>query len=75
MRFDHIDGAAELLEKANANLQARRVAAVRGVPLSRVMSLVERETDGRDIGFLGEPGVNVLLLNLDLDKAFGPPKR
>ena len=63
------------ISKANADLQARRVAAVRGVPLSRVMEFVKRETDGRDIGFLGEPGVNVLLLNLDLDKAFGPPRR
>jgi potassium-transporting ATPase KdpC subunit len=63
------------ISKANARLQANRVAKVRGVPLSSVLSLVSKETDGRDVGFLGEPGVNVLLLNLDLDKAFGPPKR
>ena len=63
------------ISKANARLQANRVAKVRGVPLSRVLALVSRETDGRDLGFLGEPGVNVLLLNLDLDEAFGPPKR
>jgi K+-transporting ATPase ATPase C chain len=63
------------ITKANARLQANRVAAVRGVPLSRVLALVSKETDGRDAGFLGEPGVNVLLLNLDLDRAFGPPRR
>ena len=61
------------ISKANARLQANRVAKVRGVPLSRVLALVSKETDGRDLGFLGEPGVNVLLLNLDLDQAFGPP--
>jgi potassium-transporting ATPase KdpC subunit len=60
---------------ANARLQARRVAAVRTVPLARVLELVDRQTDGRDAGFLGEQGVNVLLLNLDLDQAFGPPTR
>jgi potassium-transporting ATPase KdpC subunit len=63
------------ISKANARLQANRVAKVRGVPLSRVLALVSKETDGRDLGFLGEPGVNVLLLNLDLDQAFGPPHR
>ena len=60
---------------ANARLQARRVAAVRRLPLPAVLSLVSRETDGRDAGFLGEKGVNVLLLNLDLDKLAGPPSR
>ena len=39
------------------------------------LDLVSKETDGRDVGFLGEKGVNVLLLNLDLDKAAGPPSR
>jgi len=63
------------ISKANARLQANRVARVRGVPLARVLDLVGDETDGRDAGFLGEPGVNVLLLNLDLDRAFGPPRR
>jgi len=63
------------ISKANARLQATRVARVRGVPLARVLDLVGDETDGRDAGFLGEPGVNVLLLNLDLDRAFGPPRR
>jgi K+-transporting ATPase ATPase C chain len=63
------------ISKANADLQAHRVAAVRRVPLNRVMALVSQETRGRFARFLGEPGVNVLLLNLDLDKAFGPPTR
>lgn len=61
------------ISTANARLQARRVAAVRNVPLDRVMALVAKETRGRTAGFLGEPGVNVLLLNLDLDRALGPP--
>ena len=38
------------------------------------MALVSKQTRGRFADFLGEPGVNVLLLNLDLDQAFGPPK-
>ena len=48
---------------------------MRRVPLQAVMDMVERRTDDRDLGFLGEPGVNVLLLNLDLDQAYGAPKR
>jgi K+-transporting ATPase ATPase C chain len=63
------------ISRANAFLQARRVAAVRGAPLSRVLALISQETRGRFARFLGEPGVNVLLLNLDLDQAFGPPRR
>lgn len=62
------------ISQANARLQARRVAAVRHVAPARVMALVSKQTRGRFAGFLGEPGVNVLLLNLDLDQAFGPPK-
>jgi len=61
------------ISQANARLQAHRVAAVRNAPLSRVMALVSKQTRGRTAGFLGEPGVNVLLLNLDIDQAFGPP--
>jgi K+-transporting ATPase ATPase C chain len=51
----------------NARLQARRVADARGLPLARVLTLVEDNTNGRSLGFLGEPGVNVLELNLALD--------
>jgi potassium-transporting ATPase KdpC subunit len=53
---------------ANARLQSRRVAAVRKIPLSNVQELVKRYTDGRSWGVFGEPGVNVLNLNLALDR-------
>jgi K+-transporting ATPase ATPase C chain len=56
---------------ANAKLQAPRVAQVRGLPLSTVLHLVHVHTDGRSLGFLGEPGVNVLELNLALDHETG----
>jgi K+-transporting ATPase ATPase C chain len=56
---------------ANARLQSRRVAAVRSLPLATVQRLVEQNTDGRGLGFLGEPGVNVLMLNLALDRETG----
>ena len=53
---------------ANADLQAARVAAARHLPLATVMQLVKQHTDGRSLGFLGEKGVNVLELNLALDR-------
>jgi K+-transporting ATPase ATPase C chain len=53
---------------AYADLQARRVAAVRHLPLATVQKLIKENTDGRTLGFFGEPGVNVLELNLALDK-------
>ena len=56
---------------AYAALQSRRVAAVRNLPLATVQQLIEQNTDGRTFGFLGEPGVNVLELNLALDKLGG----
>jgi K+-transporting ATPase ATPase C chain len=52
----------------NARVQATRIARVRGLPLPVVLSLIDKNTDGRSLGFLGEPGVNVLELNLALDK-------
>jgi len=56
------------ISQANARIQADRVAAVRRLPLARVLALVGEHTDGRFLGLLGEPGVNVLELNLALDK-------
>ncbi len=50
--------------------QVPRVAAARGVAPGRMRSLVEQQIQGRDVGLLGEPHVNVLLLNLALDQQF-----
>ena len=52
---------------ANARLQASRVARTRGLELTDGLALIDEHTDGRSLGFLGEPGVNVLELNLALD--------
>jgi K+-transporting ATPase ATPase C chain len=56
------------ISEENARIQARRVSAARGLPLERVLELVDEHTDGRSLGVLGEPGVNVLELNLALDE-------
>jgi K+-transporting ATPase ATPase C chain len=56
------------ISKTNARIQARRVAAARGLDLDGVLELVDDNTDGRALGVLGEPGVNVLELNLALDR-------
>jgi potassium-transporting ATPase KdpC subunit len=56
------------ISQANARIQARRVARARRLPLRQVNDLVAVNTDGRSLGFLGEPGVNVLELNLALDR-------
>ena len=56
---------------ANARAQASRVAAARGMSLSSVMALISAHTAGRELGFLGEPTVNVLQLNLALDAQQG----
>jgi K+-transporting ATPase ATPase C chain len=60
------------ISEANARIQANRVARVRQAPLERVQTLIDDHTDGRDLGLLGEPGVNVLELNLALDEEFPP---
>ncbi len=54
---------------ANAQLQAARVATARGLPRASIFALIASHTDGRSLGALGEPGVNVLLLNRTLDDA------
>jgi potassium-transporting ATPase KdpC subunit len=56
------------ISKAYAELQAPRIAAVRHLPLATVQRLVDDHVAGRSLGFLGEPGVNVLELNLALDQ-------
>jgi len=53
--------------------QIPRVAAARGVPPQEIEALLARRIEGRTFGLLGEPRVNVLLLNLDLDRRFGRP--
>ena len=52
----------------DARIQARRVAALRGLDLARVNELVDEHTAGRGLGLFGDPGVNVLDLNLALDE-------
>jgi potassium-transporting ATPase KdpC subunit len=64
-------GVDPQITEANARLQAARIASVRGLSLDRVLDLIESNTQGRSLGFLGEPGVNVLELNLALDREAG----
>ena len=54
---------------AAAQYQAARVAKARNLPVAQVQQLIEKHTEGRLFGFLGEPRVNVLQLNLSLDAA------
>jgi K+-transporting ATPase ATPase C chain len=56
---------------ANADIQAHRVAAVRHLTLAKVDALIAHYTGGRGLGFSGEPGVNVLQINLALDRLTG----
>ncbi|HEY3397866.1 MAG TPA: potassium-transporting ATPase subunit KdpC [Armatimonadota bacterium] len=60
------------ISPANAALQASRVARARGLGEEQVRGLVAANTQGRAWGFLGEPRVNVLLLNLALDREIPP---
>lgn len=55
---------------ANADAQADRVARARKVPRSQVLALISHNTEGRSLDFLGEPTVDVLKLNLALDRRY-----
>jgi len=54
---------------ANARLQAKRIAAARGLAVGAIDQIIDKTKQGRALGFLGEPRVNVLQLNLALDSA------
>jgi K+-transporting ATPase ATPase C chain len=58
------------ISPASAEAQAARIAKARGIPVKGVLDLIERYTEKRDLGFLGAPRVNVLAVNLALDRGF-----
>jgi potassium-transporting ATPase KdpC subunit len=58
------------ISPANALIQVARVAHARNVPADQIAALVRLNTDGRQLGFLGDPRVNVLKLNLALDQRY-----
>ena len=62
------------ISPANAEIQAARVAKARGVSADQVKQLIPQFTDRADLGFLGEPRVNVLMLNIALDQQFPASK-
>ena len=62
------------ISPAYADIQVDRVAAARQLPVSKVQALVNQYTQGRNIGFLGEPRVDVLNLNIALDELPGQAK-
>lgn len=61
-------GLDPFISPQNAAIQVNRIAAARHLPVSQVRALVSKYTQGRTLGFLGEPRVNVLLLNIALDQ-------
>jgi potassium-transporting ATPase KdpC subunit len=63
-------GLDQEISVANAGIQVDRVAAARHISPAQVEALVTTYTSGRTLGFLGEPGVNVLLLNRALDEKY-----
>ena len=74
---DAVTGSASGLDPhislANARLQLARVAAVRNISAEQVSKLIDAHTDAPSLGFLGDPGVNVLMLNLALDSTYPLP--
>jgi potassium-transporting ATPase KdpC subunit len=58
------------ISPAAAEFQVPRVARERGIPVVQLKILVEKHSEGRQFGFLGEPRVNVLQLNLELDEQY-----
>ena len=66
-------GLDPYISAQNAAIQVNRVAAARHISPGAVRALIARYTFGRQLGFLGEPGVNVLLLNIALDQQHPVP--
>jgi K+-transporting ATPase ATPase C chain len=62
------------ISPASAEAQAARIAKARGVPVEQVRNLIASHTQGRDFGFMGDPRVNVLEMNLALDQS-APPRK
>ena len=58
------------ISPAYARLQARRIATARGVPVQEVQSVIDENTQGPLLGFIGQPTVNVLMTNRALDARF-----
>ena len=58
------------ISPGNAELQKNRIAAARGIKPEQVEELITAHTDGPDLGILGDPGVNVLMLNVALDNKY-----
>ena len=58
------------ISPASAEAQAARVAKARGITVEQIDQLIAQNTKGPDLGFLGEPRVNVLKLNMELDRQF-----
>jgi potassium-transporting ATPase KdpC subunit len=61
-------GVDPQISEADARIQAHRIAAVRGLPLDEVEALIDGAVEGRGLGVFGEPGVNVLELNIALEE-------